>query len=318
MGLTVFLSACRPQQVAVLPTVIPTLTSVPRSTPLPAVPTSIPVGQKNNPLRLIFAQDKSFSPSEIDTQSIESAIEKKTKLITKIELVASNAAVLKELCAAKSDQPVLGWLSGLDYISANARKCGQAQLIVAKGSGKNQTKGIASTVIVRRGIDSLGALKGRTFCRISNVDLISWIIPSLLMRASDVDPVSDIKTIKDYSDSVKLVKAVSTSECDAAAIPLDDLKALVSDDSTIAAKVSALVSSVDFPYHVMVASSDIPLSVLNSVNTELIAIAKNSDLKPVLAQLLDQTVLLPVGVEDLRPLAEFAASTKLDFSELGS
>ena len=44
--------ACRPQAAAVLPTPIPTLTAVPRSTPLPPLPTSVPVGKKDSPIHL--------------------------------------------------------------------------------------------------------------------------------------------------------------------------------------------------------------------------------------------------------------------------
>ena len=96
------------------------------------------------------------------------------------------------------------------------------------------------------------------------------------------------------------------------------MKVLVVDDKTVAAKVSTLISSVEFPYSVMVASSDIPLTELASLNDELIAISQDKSLKTNLAKLLDQSGLVRVKIDDLQPLLDFASSTKQDFAQLGS
>ncbi len=315
--LTLVVVACRPQAAAVLPTPIPTLTAVPRSTPLPALPTSVPVGKADNPLHLIIHPSVKLDSDKTLTD-LEAAIEKKTGLVVKIEVLDSDAAVLSALCASTVDQPAAAWLTGLGYIAANAKKCGQPQLLVSRGIGSKATTGEIATIIVRRGISALSDIKGRIFCRISNTDLVSWVIPSLMMDAAGMDSENDPKTIKDFAEPADLVKAVSTSACDAAAIPDALVSELVTDDKAISAKVSTLTSSVAIPYAVLVASSDIPFNALTALNDEWISLSKDRLLKPNIIQLLGPVALVPAKSEDLQPLLEFATSTKHDFTQLGN
>lgn len=306
---------CRPQAAAVLPTPIPTLTSVPKSTPLPALPTTVPIGKTDNPLHLVVHPNTKPDSDKI-VSDLEVAITKKTELVVKIDLVDSDAAALAALCSAK--QPSIALISGLGFIAANAKKCGQAQLLVSRGTGKSASTGQITTLIARRGIDALSSVKGRTYCRISNTDLVSWIIPSLMMRAAGVDPENDPKTIKDFAESADLVSAVASSTCDIAAIPDSLVSKLVTDDKAVSAKVTTLSSSVEFPYAVLVASSDIPLSALTALNNELISLSKDRLLKTNLTQLFGQSSLVVAEADDLQPLLDFAASTKQDFVRLGS
>ncbi len=316
--LTFVIAACRPQVAAVLPTPIPTLTSVPRSTPLPALPTSIPVGKKDNPLRLIVHPVAKLESDSTTVADLEAAIEKKTGLVVKIEVVESDAAGLAALCASTPSRPALAWLSGLGYIAASAQKCGQPQLLVSKGTGTKATTGEIVTLIARRGIDSITSIKGRNFCRIGNTDLVSWLIPSLLMRAAGINPETDPKTIKDYAETSDLVKAVASSQCDVAAIPDALVKELVTDNKSVSAKVSTLISSVEIPYAVLVVSSDVPLTAIMMLNDGLVSLSKDRQLKSSLNQLLDQSALVRVKLEDLQPLLDFVATTGQDFAQLGN
>ncbi len=315
--LTVIVVACRPQAAAIVPTAIPTLTAVPRSTPLPALPTSVPIGNADNPFRLIVHPNTKPESDKIVTD-LETAIEKKTGWVVKIELVETDAAALSALCASTADQPAIAWLTGLGYIAANAKKCGQPQLLVSRGTGKDAATGEIATIVVRRGISALSDIKGRIFCRISNTDLISWVIPSMMMEAAGMDPENDPKTIKEYAEPADLVKAVSSSTCDAAAIPDTLLAELVTDDKTISAKVSSLTSSVAFPYSVLVASSDIPLSIVTDLNDEWVNLSKDRLLNTNVSELLGQSALVPAKIDELQPFLDFAASTKQDFTQLGS
>ena len=316
--LTLVFVACRPQAAAVLPTPIPTLTSVPRSTPLPALPTSVPIGKKDNPLHLIVHPANKLEPNSTVVADLEAAIEKKTGLVVRIEVVDSDAASVVALCASTPNQPALAWLSVMGYIAANAQKCGQPQLLVSKGAGTKAATGEIVTLIARRGIDSVASIKGRNFCRISNTDLVSWIIPSLLMRAARINPETDPKIIKDYTETSDLVQAVASSQCDVAAIPDSLVKELVSDDKSVASKVSTLMSSVEFPYTVLVTSLDVPVTAITSLNDELISLSKDRQLKASLNQLLDQSTLVSVKTDDLQPLLDFVATTGQNFAQLGN
>jgi ABC-type phosphate/phosphonate transport system substrate-binding protein len=316
--LTLVIVACRPQAAAVLPTPIPTLTSVPRSTPLPALPTTVPIGKKDSPIRLVVHPPAKLESSSTALAELETAIEKKTSLVVKIDIVDTDAAALSALCEETPGQPALAWLTPMGYIAANAQKCGQPQLFVSKGSGTKATTGQIVTVIARRGIDSLNSVKGRTFCRIGNTDLVSWLIPSLLMRAAGINPETDPKAIKNYPESADLVRAVANGQCDLAAIPDASVKELVTDDKTVSSKVTTIASSVEFPYAVLIASSDIPLTAIKALNDELISLSKDRQLKTSLNQLLDYSALVPVKTDDLQPLLDFVATTGQNFAQLGN
>ncbi|MBA3869549.1 MAG: PhnD/SsuA/transferrin family substrate-binding protein [Anaerolineae bacterium] len=316
--LTLVVAACRPQAAVVLPTPIPTLTSVPRSTPLPPLPTNVPVGKKDSPIHIIFHPTAKLKSDSTAVADLESAIEKKTSLVVKIDVVDSDAAALAALCASSPTQPTLAWLSGIGYIAANAEKCGQPQLLVSRGTGTSAATGQIVTVIARRGIDSLASVKGRIFCRIGNTDLVSWLIPSLLMRAAGINPEIDPKTIKDYAGSSDLVSALASNQCDIAAIPDASVKELITDNKSVSSKVSTILSSVEFPYSVLVASSDIPLSAITALNDEFMTLSKDRQLKTALSELLDQSTLVPVKPEDLQPLLDFAATTGQNFAQLGN
>ncbi len=315
--LLLIITACRPQAAVVLPTPIPTLTSVPRSTPLPSLPTSVPIGKTDNPLRLIVHPNTKLDSDKTITD-LETAIEKKTGFVIKIEVVDSDAAALTALCSSTVNQPAMAWVSGLAYIAASAKKCGQPQLLVSRGTGAKASTGEIATIIVRRGIGGLSDIKGRIFCRISNTDLISWTIPALMMDAAGIDPENDPKTIKDYTEPADLVSAVASSQCDMAAISDASVGELVTDDKAVSAKVSTLISSVVFPYTVLVASSDIPLGALTALNDEWVSLSKDRQLKTNVSQLLGQTALVPAKIEDLQPFLDFAASTKHNFTQLGN
>ena len=230
----------------------------------------------------------------------------------------TDAAALAALCASTPSQPTLAWVNGVGVIAANAMKCGQPQLQVSRGTGSKATTGEIASVVARRGITSLVSIKGRNFCRIGNTDLVSWVIPSLMMRASGVNPENDPKTIKDYAENADLVNAVAGSQCDAAAIPDASAKELVTDDKAVSAKVTIIETSVEFPYAVLMASSDIPLSMISALNDELVSLSKDTKLKTNLSKLLDQSTLVPVKPEDLQPLLDFAATTRQNFAQLGN
>lgn len=309
-------AACRPQAAAVQPTAVITLTPIPRSTPLPLLPTAVPVGQGDNPLRLII--NAAGEVAEDTVSDLEAAIETRTELSVKIELVDTDAEALTALCSATPEQPALAWLSGMAFAAANANRCGQPQLVVSRGTGASAATGQTVTVIARRGIDALSGIDGRIFCRISSTDLVSWLVPSLMMEAAGLSPIVDPKTIKDYETPEELVKAVSSSACDAAAIHDSSVAELVTDDETVAARVTTVSTSAEIPYAVLTASSDIPLASLTALNDELVRLSRDRQLRTQLKELLGQDALEEVTPEDLQSFLEFVESSGQDLTQLGN
>lgn len=309
-------AACRPQAAAVQPTAVITLTPLPRSTPLPSLPTAVPVGQGDNPIRLIIHPVGEVAGDTI--ADLEAIIETRTELTVKIEQVDNDAAALAALCAATPEQPALAWLSGMAFVAANANRCGQPQLIVSRGTGSNAATGQAVTVIARRGIDSLSGIDGRIFCRINSTDLVSWLVPSLMMEAAGLSPIVDPQTIKDYETPEDLVKAVSTSACDMGAILDSEVADLVTDVESVASRVTTVSTSAEIPFSILTASSDIPLSSLTALSDEMVRLSRDRQLRTQLKELLGQDALQKVTLEDLQPFLEFVNSSGQDFTQLGN
>src|SRR5664279_4048363 len=129
------------------PTTQPTITPTPRSTPLPPVPTAIPLGSADNPLHMkIVALDStptttnatSEASSVTGTQEVsassvgdlEKALHDETQMTIAVEVVASDAEALAALCASPKGTVSVAWLSGLAYAAAYAQGCGSALLQV--------------------------------------------------------------------------------------------------------------------------------------------------------------------------------------------
>ncbi|MEZ4667247.1 MAG: hypothetical protein R3E39_04905, partial [Anaerolineae bacterium] len=176
-------SACRRQVAEVEPTAVPTFTATPRSTPLPAIATSIPAGQEENPLKMYISPVENMSIARSAASALEAAL-LKNDLFVQIELVEQDAQLLTALCASSSESAAVAWVSGAAYLAVEAENCGHALLQIKKGKDGDATTATASSIIARRGINSYDALDGRTFCRINYSDSATWLIPSLMLRAN--------------------------------------------------------------------------------------------------------------------------------------
>jgi ABC-type phosphate/phosphonate transport system substrate-binding protein len=317
MLLIVLISACRRQTVEALSTALPTFTATPRSTPLPAIATTIPPGQEDNPIQMVLRPAGDVAAARRAISDLEAALLKNTKLSVQIELVEREALAVAALCASTSEKSAMAWISGMAFLAAQAENCGQPLLQIEQGRGSAATTGSASSIVVRTGINSYDALQGRIFCRITYTDPTSWLIPSLMLRSNGLNLISDLKTITDFPSIPELVKAVGSGKCDAAGIPADAMEQFADELQAIQTKVSILETSVDFPYSILMLPTEIPLGTQTALQTALLKLAKDRTIGPKLRLLLGQDALVEVETDSFSALTEFAATTGLDFTQLG-
>ena len=78
------------------------------------------------------------------------------------------------------------------------------------------------------GISSMAGLATHTFCRLGYTDVYSWLIPTLMMRASGIDSSSVLGKTQDYDSPAALIDAVESGDCDAAGIAGSQFDAIAS------------------------------------------------------------------------------------------
>lgn len=317
--LALLASACRRQSADSQPTVLPTLTVTPRSTPLPALPTVVPVGQEGNPLRMVVHPLGDISDARQAAPDFEAAVLDQSGLVINVQVADRDAEVLAALCDSSSGQVTVAWLNGLTYAAAQAQNCGTAVLQVERGSRQSARTGDAASIIVNKdaAVTSFSALREKTFCRIGYDDLYSWLIPSLMMRSNGVDPLA-INTVNDYEDIPTLVQAVADGDCDAAGIPADGLETFADDIGAAAENIDTLATSINFAFAILVVPAEVPLGTRLALDDTLVALAESSSSAIKMRALLGQNALLPVTPEDFADLNTFIASTGLDFAQLGN
>lgn len=309
------LAACRPQVVEVTPGAQPTASPTPRSTPLPTLPGSVALGDPANPIQIAVVPADPELASDA-AEKLEADILTRTAYTVRVVTVASEAEAIQQMCDSFSGPVTSAWLSGIGYWTARSRNCGQPLLWIERGGGSNAASGETVVIVARQGgaVTSLNALQGRNFCRIDSTDLTSWIVPALMLRASDVDVVRDLKSVKDYPDNAALLAAVADGGCDAAAVPM---VALEEADSADRERLTELATSASIPYLLLVAPIEVTLGVRDTLGAALLDIAADRQAAPLLRPFLGQTRLQSVTSDDLTAFEAFMTRSGLDFSQLG-
>jgi ABC-type phosphate/phosphonate transport system substrate-binding protein len=318
--LVVVAAACRRQTAPLQSTALPTLTPTPRSTPLPALPTSIPAGTTENPLRMVLRPDGALDTVRSGVGDVEEAIRETSGLVVKIEVVERYAEALSALCDSSASNAAVVWVNGPAYMATRAQNCGTPALQVARGSGDDRQTGEAGIIISTKGqnLTAIGTLKGRTFCRLGNDDFYSWLAPALVMQANRLNPVNDLKSVKDYDTIPALVKAVAAGDCDGAGIPQSALADFADEIGSARDRINTISTSIPFPYAILMFPIEVPLGVRLTLTDTLIELAEDSTSAVKLRVLLGQSALIRAQPDDFGELVAFMQSTGLDFAQSGS
>ncbi|MEO8607384.1 MAG: PhnD/SsuA/transferrin family substrate-binding protein [Chloroflexota bacterium] len=321
LAVVLLLSACRHQTTQSGPVIAMTLTSTPRSTPLPVVATAVPAGAAENPLQMVIRPEGSMSAARSAIADFEAAVLEKSGLTIKVELVERYAEALGALCDSSGGQVTVAWLNGASYAAANAQNCGSPILQVERGTRSDAKTGEAASIIVNKAakISTLSALKGKDFCRINYDDFYTWFAPSLILKANGLNPLTDVGAVSDQTDIPAVIKAVAAGDCDAAGIPANALDDFADKLGDAADKVTVLTTTdTAFPYAILMIPSDVQLGTRIALNDALVALSEDSTTAVKMRALLGQNAIVPVTSDDFKDLSDFIVSTRLDFSQLGN
>lgn len=204
--LIVSLAACGPARVQV--TATPRATATPFSTALPIVPTALPLGLPDNPLRLALAP-ADLEAAQAQEEALEAQLAELSGVSVDLLLLADQRAVLEATCSGAGQ--VSGLLGDLLAVVAYARDCAQPFLQLSLDEQSQRQSVILLRSDPNRTNDSLTALVGRTYCRLGLDDPMSWLIPSLLLQAANVQPM-----LRNVRDEAALRQGLANGTCDAA------------------------------------------------------------------------------------------------------
>ncbi len=234
-------------------------------------------------------------------------------------MVERYAEAVAALCASSGGQISIAWLNGASYVAARAENCGTPVLQVERGERRDAKTGEAASIIVSKAanINSLSAVRDRSFCRLSYEDFYTWLAPMFILKANNLDPLSDVGETTDYSDLPTLIKAVADRDCDVAGIPAGALEQYADDLGDAADQVKVLTTTTEFPYAILMISPEVSLGTRLVLTDTLIALAQESTTAVKMRDLLGQSAVRPVTSEDFTDLEDFMNSTHLDFSQLG-
>ena len=134
-----------------------------------------------------------------------------------------------------------------------------------------------------------------------------------------VEIVSAPSDVVDYEDVPSLVKAVASGDCAAAGISEDAFTRYEDElTETVREGVRISVTSIPFPYDILMYPIEVQLGVRLSLNDALVEIAENAETSETMRSLLGQDELVSIEPGDLAALTEFMTSTGYDFAQMGN
>ncbi|GAB4311992.1 MAG: hypothetical protein Kow00117_05000 [Phototrophicales bacterium] len=157
------------------------------------------------------------------------------------------------------------------------------------------------------GTSNVGAINGRTFCRLGLTDYYGWFIPSVFLDQNDLTPLEVVA----YDDVETMFDAVVRGDCAAAGFSRDQLENLDIDAVTVAAEIEPL------PYGILLYPLELDLGVRLDLTNTLPEIANDVVYGRLMRLLLGQEAFIPLEPDDLDDLDAYLASTGYDFSQLG-
>ncbi len=268
-------------------------------------------------MQVVIRPQTSESTAKASATVVEDALKKQTGLQIQLTLVTRYAEALGALCDSNTDKAAIAWMDGVSYAAAYAQKCGTAALEVGRGTGRNAETGSVIQIVTNKKADftGVGGLKDSKFCRVSYTDNDTWLVPSLMMQASNVRPLYDLGSVTDYDDVTALLDAVASGKCEAAGVPKAALDAAESDTRDA---INVLASSTELPYAVLLIPEDVPLGVRLSLVDAFDSLTANPSTARALKDLIGQDALKRVTDDDFSDLRDFVSSAKVDLAKLGT
>jgi ABC-type phosphate/phosphonate transport system substrate-binding protein len=139
------------------------------------------------------------------------------------------------------------------------------------------------------------------------------------MKAADINPISDLATVRDFPSMETLVAAVAEGTCDATGVPANVFEQYAEELAEIDQEsIRVVQESSPLPYGLLMYPVELPLGERITLTDSLIEFSTDAQVGPALRTILGQDAIVPVEEGDLDAFIEFLEGTGLDFSLLGN
>ena len=176
------------------------------------------LGTEENPIVWAFVPSGDTQEIAAGGQAVADMIFDMTGLVVEASVATEYAGVIE---AMQSDPPSahMASLATFAYVVAADRGVAEAELVAVRFGRPFYDGQIIANA--DSGISSLADLAGASFARPDPLSTSGWIIPSLTMRATGLNPDTDLEQIVDAGGHGGVVTAVYNGEVDAGATYVD-------------------------------------------------------------------------------------------------
>ncbi len=301
------MAGCRRLDVG--PTPLPTLSPTPRSTALPALPTSVPLGSTENPLQMYITESNVVS-MDADVTNLQAALTDLTGLTINVLLTERPADALAALCASAESTVSIAWLDGLTALAAEAQGCGTMTLVLERNSDQGAQAARTFQIITRRRVGDFAALTDGSMCRISASDFETWLYPSILLKANGVDVARSIDEINEFETVGEMAAAVADGACDGAGISAQSLAEL---DEAVRDDLNVLTPSLDVAYGALLYPQQVSLNLRTAIDNAMTSII--GDVEQVAVVMADS--VRAIERDDMDSLRDALRDANLDLAQIG-
>lgn len=183
--------------------------------------------------------------------------------------VATEYAGVIEALSADPPKAHIASLATFAYILASERNVAEAELVSVRYGSPSYTGQIFTRV--DSGINSLEDLRGKTFCRPDPLSTSGWIIPSIELQASGIDPDRDLAEVVDAGSHDASVAGVYNGDCDAGSSFVDARSNLEEDYADVMDILKIINISVDIPNDGVQYHPSVPRELRDKINEALLA-----------------------------------------------
>ena len=221
----------------------PSETPTPRSTPLPEVPTPVPVGSEEHPLKILVVGEETRSTTNLLEDLSENYTEELSTfrlgyyqgIVVEFEVVETPQEALTRLC---NSTDTAAFVDAFTFIAAEQR-CGAMPTFQIERDRQRGTT--FDLVVFRARVGAASNLTGRAFCTMNPNGITEFVHPALAFRVMNIDPLDDFSEIvTGFEDEAEMILAMTgryepagRPRCDGAALPpgmLDDIEEELLDE----------------------------------------------------------------------------------------
>jgi len=192
----------------------PRPTPLPTATPLPPLPTLPPFGSQANPLVFMLVNPNAAAATT-KADALAKTFATDLNMVVQVKVTQSYGEARAALCGGAA---TVVTASAFAYLSAVEQGCGDG-LFTAEVGGATSTQG-EMLAGLGRSIFTLKGFAGYRFCRPDALSVNGWFVPTLALKANQVDPLGDLDQVIDSGSDAGVVKDIIALKCDVGAARL--------------------------------------------------------------------------------------------------